>query len=139
MTTATIEVPYHWSEKHLIPFLYISVANSESDISDEKKRVLETNIDDLLKNRYHLSDMTCNQLLSEVYSMPIANDFERMAVIKELSKRIELDWDTYKYVANKLVDIAHADKNISIEEHSVMYFFRLRFRKDYHMHQAMLA
>jgi len=139
MTTATIDVPFHWNEKHLITFLYISVATSDSVISAEKKKVLKNTIEELLENRYQLSAASSEGLIAEVNSLTISNDFERMAIIKELSKRIELDWDTYKYVASKLVEIAHADKNVSIEEHSVMYYFRLRFRKDHHMHQAMIA
>lgn len=139
MTAGSTEVPLNWNEKHLIVFLYISVATSDSAMSTEKKKVLNDAIEELLRDRYQLSAANLDSLLSEVNSLSISNDFERMGVIKELSKRIELDWDTYKYVANKLADIAHADKNVSIEEHSIMYYFRLRFRKDYHMHQAMIA
>lgn len=124
----------HWDEKHLIAFLYISIAVSDFVVTPEEKQTLHTNLEELLKGKYHLSDSDKNTLLAEVQSFPIANDTERMGLIKELSERIELSWETYKYMASELDEIAHSDKYVSIEEHSLMYFIRLKFRKDYPLH-----
>ena len=121
----------HWNEKHLITFLYISLAVSDFIVSKEEKITLNSNLDELLKDRFHLSESEKNTIISDVQAFPISNDAERMAIIKELSERIELDWETYKFVSKELDEIAHSDKYVSIEEHSLMYYIRLKFKKDY--------
>jgi hypothetical protein len=126
-----MQAPIHWNEKHLISFLYISLAVSDFIVSPNERTTLNSNLDELLKGRFQLSDSEKNAIISEVQAFPIADDATRMAIIKELSERIELDWDTYKYVANELDEIAHSDKYVSIEEHSLMFYIRLKFKKDY--------
>lgn len=126
-----MQAPIHWNEKHLISFLYISLAVSDFIVSPDERITLNSNLDELLKGRFQLSDSEKNAIISEVQAFPIADDATRMAIIKELSERIELDWDTYKFVANELDEIAHSDKYVSIEEHSLMFYIRLKFKKDY--------
>jgi hypothetical protein len=126
-----MQVPIHWNEKHLITFLYISLVVSDFIVSPDERTTLNNNLDELLKGRFQLSDSEKNAVISEVQAFPIADDAARMAIIKELSERIELDWETYKFVANELDEIAHSDKYVSIEEHSLMFYIRLKFKKDY--------
>lgn len=126
-----MQAPIHWNEKHLISFLYISLAVSDFIVSPNERTTLNSNLDELLKGRFQLSDSEKNAIISEVQAFPIADDATRMAIIKELSERIELDWDTYKFVANELDEIAHSDKYVSIEDHSLMFYIRLKFKKDY--------
>jgi hypothetical protein len=126
-----MQAPIHWNEKHLISFLYISLAVSDFIVSPNERATLNSNLDELLKGRFQLSDSEKNAIISEVQAFPIADDAMRMAIIKELSERIELDWDTYKFVASELDEIAHSDKYVSIEEHSLMFYIRLKFKKDY--------
>ena len=126
-----MQSPIHWNEKHLICFLYFSIAISDFIVSPEERITLNSNLDELLKGRFHLSDLEKNAIISEVQAFPIADDASRMAIIKELSERIELDWETYKFVAKELDEIAHSDKYVSIEEHSFMFYIRLKFKKDY--------
>lgn len=126
-----MQAPIHWNEKHLISFLYISLAVSDFIVSPDERITLNSNLDELLKGKFQLSDSEKNAIISEVQSLPVADDTARMAIIKELSERIELDWDTYKFVAKELDEIAHSDKYVSIEEHSLMFYIRLKFKKDY--------
>ena len=126
-----MQAPIHWNEKHLISFLYISLAVSDFLVSPDERTTLNSNLDELLKGRFHLSDSEKNNIISEVQAFPITDDAARMTVIKELSERIELDWETYKFVAKELDEIAHSDKYVSIEEHSLMFYIRLKFKKDY--------
>ena len=126
-----MQAPIHWNEKHLITFLYISLVVSDFIVSPDERTTLNNNLDELLKGRFQLSDSEKNAVISEVQAFPIADDAARMAIIKELSERIELDWETYKFVANELDEIAHSDKYVSIEEHSLMFYIRLKFKKDY--------
>lgn len=126
-----MQAPIHWNEKHLITFLYISLAVSDFIVSPDEQLMLNSNLDELLKGKFQLSDSEKNAIISEVQAFPIADDAARMAIIKELSERIELDWETYKFVAKELDEIAHSDKYVSIEEHSLMFYIRLKFKKDY--------
>lgn len=126
-----MQAPIHWNEKHLISFLYISLAVSDFIVSPDERITLNSNLDELLKGKFQLSDSEKNAIISEVQSLPVADDTARMAIIKELSERIELDWETYKFVAKELDEIAHSDKYVSIEEHSLMFYIRLKFKKDY--------
>lgn len=126
-----MQAPIHWNEKHLISFLYISLAVSDFIVSPDERITLNSNLDELLKGKFQLSDSEKNAIISEVQAFPVADDTARMAIIKELSERIELDWETYKFVAKELDEIAHSDKYVSIEEHSLMFYIRLKFKKDY--------
>jgi hypothetical protein len=54
-----------------------------------------------------------------------------MDLIEFLSNKVELTWDMYQFIINDLNDIAKADQYISVEEHSLMYYVRLKFNKDY--------
>jgi len=126
-----IIIPEHWDEKHLITFLYISVSVSDFIMTSKETTVLNQNLDRLFKEQYHLSESEKEAILLEVKSFPIANDAERIEAIKLLSEKISLDPETYQYVVNSLDEIAHSDKCVAIEEHSLMYYIRLRFNRNY--------
>jgi hypothetical protein len=126
-----MEIPSHWDEKHLITFLYISVSVTDFIVTSKETSVLNQNLDNLLKGRYQLSEPEKEAIISEVKSFPIAKDAERIEAIKLLSDKISLSSETYLYVIEKLNEIIHSDKYVAIEEHSLLYYIRLRLNKDY--------
>ena len=127
-----MKLPLHWDEKHLIAFLYIFIAHSDFVETPEETAAVKEGLDDLFLDYYGLSEAAKSKVVSEVkaWEMEMSEE-DKMDTIQGLAKRIQLDSDTYQYIVNQLNEIAHSDKYVSVEEHSLMYYIRLQFKKDY--------
>lgn len=126
-----MEIPLHWDEKYVITFLYISVSVSDFIVTSKETTVLNNNLDKLLREYFNLSEQEKEQIISEILAFPIQNDAERREAIKLMSERVNLDLQTYLYMVDRLNEIVHSDKYVAIEEHSLMYYIRLKFNKNY--------
>ena len=125
-------IPSHWDHKHLISFLYVFIADSDFIVTPDEAKIVNQNLQELLKGRYSLAPEEVAVIIQEVKSFEIGvSDAEKMETVKLLSERIDIDFDTYQYVIKELDEIARSDKYISVEEHSLMYYVRLKFKKDY--------
>ncbi|HAR20653.1 MAG TPA: hypothetical protein DCR46_08320 [Cytophagales bacterium] len=126
-----MEIPSHWDEKYVITFLYISISVSDSIVTSKETTVLNNNLDKLLREYFHLSELEKEKIISEVLSFKIVKEEERREAIKLMSEKVNLDMQTYLYMVDRLNEIIHSDKYVAIEEHSLMYYIRLMFNKNY--------
>lgn len=127
-----MQLPIHWDQKHLIAFLYIFLADSDFKVPTEEAISLSDNLKELLVGKYLMSQEDTDLLIAEVKNTEKGlDDHQRMETIRILSETVPLDWDIYQYVIKELDEIAHSDKYVSVEEHSLMYYIRLKFKKDY--------
>jgi hypothetical protein len=126
-----MEIPLHWDEKYVITFLYNSVSVSDFIVTSKETTVLNNNLDKLLREYFNLSEQEKEKIISEILAFPIQNDAERREAIKLMSERVNLDLQTYLYMVDRLNEIVHSDKYVAIEEHSLMYYIRLKFNKNY--------
>ena len=125
-------IPPHWDHKHLISFLYIFIADSDFVVTEDEAIAVNNNLLELLKDKYALPLQEVSAIIKEVKSFEMAqDDAGKMEVIKLLSEKIDLDLSTYEYLIKELDEIAQSDKYISVEEHSLMFYVRLKFKKDY--------
>jgi hypothetical protein len=127
-----IKIATHWDEKYLITFLYIFLAQSDFVVNAQEALVLKTKINNLLIHLFFLSEEEKMKIIEEVNNVSSQfSETEKMDLIEFLSNKVELTWDMYQFIINDLNDIAKADQYISVEEHSLMYYVRLKFNKDY--------
>ena len=125
-------IPSHWDHKHLISFLYVFLADSDFVVTEEEAITVNNNLLELLKDKYSLPLEEVSAIIKEVKSFEMAqDDAGKMEVIKQLSEKIDLDLSTYEYLIKELDEIAQTDKYVSVEEHSLMFYVRLKFKKDY--------
>jgi uncharacterized tellurite resistance protein B-like protein len=127
-----IKIASHWDEKYLITFLYTFLAQSDFVVNAEEALVLKTKINNLLSHLFFMSEADKSQTIEEVNNVTNQlSESEKMDLIEFMSNKVELTWDMYEFIINDLNDIAKADQYISVEEHSLMYYVRLKFNKDY--------
>jgi uncharacterized tellurite resistance protein B-like protein len=127
-----MNIPTHWDEKYLISFLYVFIAQSDFVLTGEESQSVHRNLEELLKNRFYLLETEMNIVISEVKEAEAELDeTQKMETIRVLSEKIDLNLETYRHVVSEMDEIAHADHYVSVEEHSLMYYVRLRFKKDY--------
>ena len=125
-------IPPHWDHKHLISFLYVYIADSDFVVTEEEAIAVNNNLLELLKDKYALPLEEVSAIIKEVKSFEMSqDDAGKMEIIKLLSEKIDLDLTTYEYLIKELDEIAQSDKYISVEEHSLMFYVRLKFKKDY--------
>ena len=125
-------VPTHWDEKHIISSLYYLVADSDSNIKKEEIETIDKKLDILLHQTFYVSVEQRNHIEREAMKFAVGlNDAEKLAVVRNLSAKIILSNDLFVQMITDMEDIAQSDDYVSIEEHSLMYYIRLKFKKDY--------
>ncbi|MFN8417030.1 MAG: hypothetical protein U0U66_11925 [Cytophagaceae bacterium] len=122
----------HWDAKYLISFLYYFLSESDFVINQEEEAVVKRNIHELLINLFFLSPEEKDVVISEVQAVSKQlTEAQKMEVIEDLSKKVDIPWNIYEYMVKELNEIAQADHRISVEEHSLLFYIRLKFRRDY--------
>ncbi len=131
-----MSVQPQWDDKHLFVFLYLFIAESDFILTNEEAEAVRRNLDELLVGRLGLSLQEKDRIISEVKEAETQmSESEKMDTISLLSDKIDMDWEMYQYIVKEMDEIAHSDHYVSIEEHAVMYFVRLKFKKDYPQHK----
>ena len=122
----------HWDIKYLISFLYIFLAESDFVVSREEAEALNKSLNEALVNVFFQTEEEKNAIIAEVnqFSHSISEE-EKMELIKELSVRVDISFELYELIVQQLNAIAQSDHNVSVEEHSLMYYIRLKLNKDY--------
>jgi hypothetical protein len=122
----------HWDINYLVSFLYIFLAESDFVISKEEAGILNESLHDTLVNVFFKTEEQKDAILKEVnaYTHTLSED-QKMDLIEELTRKIDISFDVYELIVQELNKIAKSDKYISVEEHSLMYFIRLKLNKDY--------
>ena len=128
----TLSVPAHWDEKHIICSLYYLVADSDFIVKKEEIDTIDKKLDILLHQTFYVSTEQKYKIVNEAMNFAFGlSDVEKLEVVRNLSAKVKLTNDLFVHMINDMEDIAQSDGYVSIEEHSLMYYIRLKFKKDY--------
>ena len=123
--------PVSLVEKHAIAILYYLIADADFNISERESALIDKKIEDLFSD----ADMDAYEkrdLVGKIIDYSIGlNDNLKKETVKYLSIRVKFTHEQYINLIQDLDDIARCDNYISIEEHSLMFYIRLKFRKNY--------
>jgi hypothetical protein len=122
----------HWDLNYLVSFLYIFLAESDFVISKEEAQTLNESLRNTLVNVFFLTEEQKDAVLAEVntYTHKLSEQ-EKMDLIEALTNKIDIPFNIYELIVQELNKIAKSDKYVSVEEHSLMYYIRLKLNKDY--------
>lgn len=127
-----LSIPSHWDEKYIITSLYYLVADSDSVLKKEEIITIDNKLDTLFHTTFYLSADQKYRVANEAMNYSVGlNDAEKLAAVRNLSSRVVLSHEMFAQIISDMEDIAQADDYVSIEEHSMMYYIRLKFKKDY--------
>ena len=122
----------HWDINYLVSFLYIFLAESDFIINRDEAITLNTSLHDTLINVFFQNEQQKEAIVKEVNTYThTLDEAQKLDLIEELAKRIDIPFDVYELIVQELNKIAKSDKYISVEEHSLMYYIRLKLNKDY--------
>ncbi|MBC7388369.1 MAG: hypothetical protein H7329_04095 [Opitutaceae bacterium] len=123
--------PVSLDEKHAIAILYYLIADADFNISESESALIDKKIEDLFAD----ADMDYYEkrdLVGKIIDYSIGlNDNLKKETVKYLSERVKFTHEQYIKLIQDLDDIARCDNYISIEEHSLMFYIRLKFKKNY--------
>ena len=123
--------PAHWDEKQIICCMYFWIADADFKRQTDERNMIEQKLERLFLQRYDLSIEQKQGMIEEVISfIEGTSDQQKMALIRQFSDRVTLSNELYVEMIKAMEDIAMADDYISIEEHSLMYYIRLKFKKN---------
>ena len=122
----------HWDINYLVSFLFIFLAESDFVISRDEAVTLNESLHNTLVNVFFKTEEQKDAILKEVntYTHTLSED-QKMSLIEELTHKIDISFDVYELIVEELNKIAKSDTYVSVEEHSLMYFIRLKLNKDY--------
>ena len=122
----------HWDINYLVSFLYIFLAESDFVINREEAITLNTSLHNTLVSLFFQSEEQKDAIIKEVntYTHTLDNA-QKMALIEELAKKIDIPFDVYELIVQELNKIAKSDTYVSVEEHSLLFYIRLKLNKDY--------
>lgn len=121
--------PLHWQLPHVICCLYYLVASSDFIIKEEEQAVLDHHLEGFLLQLTPDLYAKKEELSSEVAAyVRAASDLQKMEAVRYFATKFPLTHEMYYGLVKSLEEIAQADKYISIEEHSMMYYIRLKFK-----------
>lgn len=122
----------HWDINYLVSFLYIFLAESDFVINKDEAATLNASLHNTLVRLFFQTEEQKDAIIKEVNSYThTLDDAQKMALIEELTKKIDIPFDVYELIVQELNKIAKSDAYISVEEHSLMYYIRLKLHKDY--------
>ena len=122
----------HWDINYLVSFLYIFLAESDFVINKEEAATLNASLHNTLVRLFFQSEEQKDAIIKEVNTYThTLNESQKMSLIEELAKKIDIPFDVYELIVQELNKIAKSDKYVSVEEHSLLYYIRLKLNKDY--------
>ncbi len=126
------EVLEHWDINYLVSFLYIFLAESDFVVNAEEAATLNKSLRDTLINVFYQTEEQLEGILTEVGAYTHTHsESEKMELIEALASKIDISFEIYELIVQELNKIAKSDKYVSVEEHSLMYYIRLKLNKDY--------
>lgn len=121
--------PLHWQLPHVICCLYYLVASADFIVKEEEQKVIDHQLDDFLLQYFPEQYSEKQALAMEVVTyVNEANDLQKMEAVRYFATKFVLNYSMYFELIKSLEEIAQADRYISIEEHSMMYYIRLKFK-----------
>lgn len=122
----------HWDINYLVSFLYIFLAESDFVINKDEAATLNTSLYNTLVRLFFQTEEQKEAIIKEVNTYTHAlDDAQKMDLIEELAKKIDIPFDVYELIVQELNKIAKSDKYVSVEEHSLLFYIRLKLNKDY--------
>jgi hypothetical protein len=126
------EILDHWDINYLVSFLYIFLAESDFVVNAEEAAILNKSLRDTLINVFYQTEEQLEGILTEVSTYTHTHsESEKMDLIEALASKIDISFEIYELIVQELNKIAKSDKYVSVEEHSLMYYIRLKLNKDY--------
>lgn len=126
------EILEHWDINYLVSFLYIFLAESDFVINKEEAATLNASLHNTLVRLFFQTEEQKDAIIKEVNAYThTLDEAQKMDLIEELSKKIDIPFDVYELIVQELNKIAKSDKYVSVEEHSLLYYIRLKLNKDY--------
>lgn len=122
----------HWDLSYLVSFLYIFLAESDFVISRNEAVALNSSLHNTLVNVFFHTEEQKDAIIKEVneYTHALTEE-QKMSLIEELAHNVTMSFDIYELIVEELNKIAKSDKYITVEEHSLLYYIRLKLNKDY--------
>jgi hypothetical protein len=122
----------HWDINYLVSFLYLFLAESDFVVNKEEAKALNESLHNTLVRVFFKSEEQKDAIVQEVntYTQTL-NEMQKMELIETLAKKIDIPFDVYELIVQELNKIAKSDKYVSVEEHSLLFYIRLKLNKDY--------
>jgi hypothetical protein len=122
----------HWDINYLVSFLYIFLAESDFVINKDEAAALNTSLHNTLVRLFFQTEEQKEAIIKEVNAYThTLDEAQKMDLVEELAKKIDIPFDVYELIVQELNKIAKSDKYVSVEEHSLLFYIRLKLNKDY--------
>ena len=122
----------HWDINYLVSFLYIFLAESDFVVNKEEAITLNESLHNTLVRLFFQTEEQKHAIIKEVNTYThTLDEAQKMELIEELAEKIDIPFDVYELIVQELNKIAKSDKYVSVEEHSLLYYIRLKLNKDY--------
>ncbi|WP_299247983.1 hypothetical protein [uncultured Cytophaga sp.] len=122
----------HWDINYLVSFLYIFLAESDFVINKEEAIALNDSLHNTLVRVFFQTEEQKDAIIKEVNAYThTLTETQKMELVETLAKKIDIPFDVYELIVQELNKIAKSDKYVSVEEHSLLFYIRLKLNKDY--------
>lgn len=122
----------HWDINYLVSFLYLFLAESDFVINKEEAKALNESLHNTLVRVFFKTEEQKDAIIKEVTTYTdTLNESQKMELVEILAKKIDIPFDVYELIVQELNKIAKSDKYVSVEEHSLLFYIRLKLNKDY--------
>jgi hypothetical protein len=122
----------HWDINYLVSFLYLFLAESDFVVNKEEAKALNESLHNTLVRVFFKTEEQKDAIVQEVNAYThTLNEMQKMELVETLAKKIDIPFDVYELIVQELNKIAKSDKYVSVEEHSLLFYIRLKLNKDY--------
>ena len=122
----------HWDINYLVSFLYLFLAESDFVVNKEEAKALNESLHNTLVRVFFKTEEQKDAIVKEVNAYThTLNEMQKMELVETLAKKIDIPFDVYELIVQELNKIAKSDKYVSVEEHSLLFYIRLKLNKDY--------
>jgi uncharacterized tellurite resistance protein B-like protein len=120
-----------WKVEHYIAYLYLAIADSDNDTTDEEiamaSRKMKKLLDEYYKDTHLNHSLVLENVLGEIKAH---SDAEKTDMINTFNKKFKLDDFLKTDLVSDLTDIIESDDNVSTSEHYMLSFVRLVLDKN---------
>ncbi|MDX2196900.1 MAG: hypothetical protein NW207_10815 [Cytophagales bacterium] len=121
----------NWKVEHYIAYLYLSIADSDNETTDEELALVTKKLKKLFDEYYqgaHLNHVVVMQeVLAEIKNH---TDQEKTEIINNLNKKFPLEEFQKMDIISDLTDVIESDDSVSSSEHYMLSFLRAVMSKN---------
>jgi len=125
------EITNNWKVEHYIAYLYLAVADSDNETTEEEismaSRKIKKLLDEYYKDAHMNHSIVMNDVLGEIMNH---TDAEKTDMINTFNKKFKLDDFLQTDLVSDLTDIIESDDNVSTSEHYMLSFIRVVLSKN---------